>query len=182
MNECKIERFGHKCCWRRTKRPPNIKLKPYLNVWRCKNFALIFIWISFFRLGSHDISALDSFNIYLIRKIEKPTIRGDNLFFHYMWKDETASKPKLWIKFKKEPKREDYMFLSRLERSLLAQLRLGIFPLKTETGRFVNLPLENRTCTLCDMIVLEDEVHFVTRCPLFKEIYRNQLFFNQPSN
>ena len=67
------------------------------------------------------------------------------------------------------------MFLPRLERSLLAQLRLGILPLKIETGRFVNLPLVNRTCTLCDMIVLEDEVHFVKRCPLY-EIYRNQLF------
>ena len=39
----------------------------------------------------------------------------------------------------------------------------------------VNLSLENRTCTLCDMIVLEDEAHFVTRCPLY-EIHRSQLF------
>ena len=97
--------------------------------------------------------------------------------FTCKWKDEIASKPKLrtYIKFKEEPKREDYIFFPRLERSLLAQLRLGILPLKIETGRFVNLPLENRTCTLCDMIVLEDEAHFVTRCPLY-EIHRSQLF------
>ena len=43
--------------------------------------------------------------------------------------------------FKNVFKTEPYvmMYMSRLQMSLMAQLRCGILPLKTETGRFQNV-------------------------------------------
>ena len=52
--------------------------------------------------------------------------------------------------------------LSRFERSL-SQIRLGILPLKVETGRFTNIPLQNRICDICKTSV-EDELHFLFDC------------------
>ena len=44
--------------------------------------------------------------------------------------------------------------LSRIQRSLMAQLRLGILPLTIETGQHYQIPIENRFCKLCQNKVL----------------------------
>ena len=84
------------------------------------------------------------------------------------WKTNVSSKPKLrlYSKFKDNFKTDDYVLslMPRYERSLLAQLRMGILPLRVETGRFVNESLNDRICTLCDLHDIEDEIHFVCRC------------------
>ena len=60
--------------------------------------------------------------------------------------------------------------LSRKERSVLAQIRLGILPLKIETGRFENLLPENRLCEFCSNQTIEDEEHFLFKCELNREL------------
>ena len=50
--------------------------------------------------------------------------------------------------------------LPKYERSLISQLRLGVLPLRIETGRFTNLAVENRICQLCDTNEVETEAHF----------------------
>jgi hypothetical protein len=55
----------------------------------------------------------------------------------------------------------------------MAQLRLGILSLKIETGRFTNMPIDERVCEFCDNIV-EDEMHFILACPLY-DVQRNLL-------
>ena len=55
--------------------------------------------------------------------------------------------------------------LSRYQRSLLSQLKFGILPLKIETDRYQGIPAENRLCTICDLQVPEDELHFMFHCP-----------------
>ena len=56
-------------------------------------------------------------------------------------------------------------------RSFIAQLRLGILPLRIETGRFENLKdsltgrfrklkVEVRKCQICNLDDIEDEKHF----------------------
>ena len=55
--------------------------------------------------------------------------------------------------------------VTRYQRSLLAQLKLGILPLKIETDRYQGIPLENRLCILCDSNAIEDECHFLFHCP-----------------
>ena len=74
------------------------------------------------------------------------------------------SMPKLrtYILHKNRYETETYvkMFMSRKQRSLLAQTRAGILPLKVETGRFRNIKdpltgnmrrmkIEERTCDIC---------------------------------
>ena len=65
--------------------------------------------------------------------------------------------------------------MSKRARSLFTQFRHGILPLKIETGRFRNLPVEQRICELCQMDMVEDEVHFLCTCPLYVNI-RYSLF------
>ena len=69
----------------------------------------------------------------------------------------------------------------RQQRSLLAQLRAGILPLRIETGRFYNIkdPQTNkyrklkageRLCEVCKDGNIEDEYHFVCICSVYRDI------------
>lgn len=57
-----------------------------------------------------------------------------------MWNRELDKQAQLWTykMFKSEFKQEDYvhMDLTLSQRSILAQIRYGILPLRIETGRF----------------------------------------------
>ena len=94
------------------------------------------------------------------------------------WEINVKEKPKLktYVTFKKHYGLENYLTynLSRGKRSLLAQFRLGILPLKVETGRFSNIDREERICDFCKNEV-EDEVHFLFHCGLYRE-FRELLF------
>ena len=106
------------------------------------------------------------------------------------WLTDCRSKPKLrtYILYKNNFSPEPYVtqFLSRKQRSLLAQLRCGILPIKIETGRFLNhkdiktgkykkLKIEERICDHCNTGMVEDEIHFVFCCPLY-ETNREKLY------
>ena len=51
----------------------------------------------------------------------------------------------------------------------MAKLRCGVLPIKIETGRFVNLALEDRICEVCNLNEKEDELHFICKCELYNE-------------
>ena len=69
--------------------------------------------------------------------------------------------------FKTEPYVKKYY--ARNKRSLFAQLRCGILPLKIETGRFRNAPLAERKCDYCIERNIEDEYHFIFNCSFYSE-------------
>ena len=103
------------------------------------------------------------------------------------WKSELQIKPKLrtYIKFKENFETESYVkfCINRLQRSLLAQLRSGTLPLNIETGRFRNIDVENRKCTLCNHNTVENEVHFVCECPVYddhRSIMYNEILNKHP--
>ena len=87
------------------------------------------------------------------------------------WKSVCVNKPKLrtYVKFKSVLCPENYVKFcaSRKMRSFLAQIRLGILPLKIETGRFTGVKADERFCDLCKTLV-EDEEHFVFVCPNYE--------------
>ena len=89
------------------------------------------------------------------------------------WKREVTAKPKLrtYAKIKEKFETEKYvkLNLTRPQRSMLAQFRLGILPLNIETGRYTNTPLELRKCTLCNTNKIEDETHFTLQCSYYKQ-------------
>ena len=55
-------------------------------------------------------------------------------------------------------------------------------PSKIETGRFVNLALEDILCEVYNLNEIEDELHFICKCELYYEIrnefYDSKLSFN----
>ncbi len=60
--------------------------------------------------------------------------------------------------------------MSRQQRSLIAQLRLGILPIYIEIGRFRGTQLDDRICQLCDTQKVEDEIRFVWKCNLYNDL------------
>ena len=83
-----------------------------------------------------------------------------------------CNKLRTYIIFKNDFCTEYYVknISNRGHRSVLAQFRLGVLPLAIETGRFQNLPLEERLCKFCRYNVLEDEAHFLLICPAFSNV------------
>ncbi len=63
--------------------------------------------------------------------------------------------------------------LPKYERSLISQLRLGVLPLRIETGRFTNLEVGDRLCELCDKNQVETEAHFLFECELYSDLRNN---------
>ena len=57
---------------------------------------------------------------------------------------------------------------NREQRRLLAKLRLGVLPLEIEKGRRSNLDRSDRLCKLCQTNEVEDEIHFLLKCPVFE--------------
>ena len=88
------------------------------------------------------------------------------------WLRTVMEKPKLrfYAVFKNSLKSEKYveMNLSSYERSVLAQIRLGILKLHIETGRFTNTKLEDRVCKICNNGEIEDETHFLFNCDAYE--------------
>ena len=98
------------------------------------------------------------------------------------WTHNLLSKPKLRVyrTFKSELRTENYIqaYLNKHERSIIAQFRAGILPLRIETGRYTNtkdettgkfrkLNVNERICELCCLNEIEDELHFLLRCPIY---------------
>jgi len=86
------------------------------------------------------------------------------------WKNTLHSKPKLrtYVQIKDTYEIESYVKYvnSRKERSIMAQFRCGVLPLAIETGRYRNVPSNERFCFNCKTLV-ESELHFLLHCPLY---------------
>ena len=55
-------------------------------------------------------------------------------------------------------------------RVCLCRLRCSAHMLAIEEGRFRNIPQQDRKCIFCPMNVIENEYHFVSVCPCFRDI------------
>lgn len=120
-----------------------------------------------------------------------------------IWKKNIKCKTKLrtYTIFKSTFNTETYLKLNlvKWERSTLAQFRLGVLPLEIETGRYKRKKEENgslrklevneRLCKLCSENEVEDEIHFLLKCPNYNEeriallnqaMTLNQNFINLP--
>ena len=80
------------------------------------------------------------------------------------WQNEIKLKPKLrfYTTFKLTLGVERYILynLTPSERSIMSQLRFGILPINIESGRFRNIPSNERYCPFC-VNTVEDENHFL---------------------
>ena len=89
------------------------------------------------------------------------------------WQRLLKTKPKLrtFVQIKNHYACEKYVMinLERNQRSVLAQLRFSILPLKLETGRFTGTKPEERFCDICNSEAVEDECHFLFHCPCYDQ-------------
>ena len=130
-----------------------------------------------------DISDFDDFdksfrNIKFSLKKKFKRVIFENYtsrFFDKLSSLTDSSKLLLYSKLKTEFKIEDYLLAtSSFEtRQLLTKFRVSDHPLAIETGRYKNIPRENRLCTICNKI--DDESHFFIECVQNKTL-RDHLF------
>lgn len=90
------------------------------------------------------------------------------------WRREAEMKPKLrtFIKIHNYSESQSLVQtpVTRPQRSLLSQFKLGILPLKIETDRYQGIKPENRICKICNLNLPEDELHFIFKCPALSDI------------
>ena len=82
--------------------------------------------------------------------------------------------------FKSEYKTEPYVLrvMGKCQRRALALFRMGVAPIRLETGRYERgqyLPVDERICYMCDKNAVESEMHVILECPLYK-VPREDLF------
>ena len=96
-----------------------------------------------------------------------------------VWKDKVGDKFKLrtYVTFKTDCNVSRFITinLKRSHRALFSQFRLGILPLRIETGRFSRTPVEDRICQICNSLFIEDEKHFLLHCNVYNDL-RHGLF------
>ncbi len=114
-------------------------------------------------------------NTIIPMEIAKTKIRAN---FVRDWQHHCQTKDKLrtYRSFKTEMGTAAHLNcnLPKFQRSLISQLRLGILPIRIETGRFSGLNEADRSCQVCDERHVENEAHFMFHCN-FYEGYRNEL-------
>lgn len=165
--------------WNRLMKMPDDRLCKQVFLWdynRCNNN-----WSSDLKSVMNDIGLNHQFSNKLVCDLN--TV-NDSLVEKYAheWFDMNENSPKLrtYKTFKSFFQIEPYvkMNLSKSERSMMAQFRCGILPLRIETGRYVGEPKHQRICRLCDTDnVIEDEIHFLTECCFYNDI-RTELVNN----
>ena len=62
------------------------------------------------------------------------------------------------------------MTMNKSYRSSFAKFRCGVAPIRLETGRYENLPVNARVCPLCTDAIIEDEIHVVLNCPAYTDL------------
>ena len=60
-------------------------------------------------------------------------------------------------------------------RSLMTSIRTGTNELMIERGRWLQLPVGDRTCVQCSMNQVENKIHFLVICPKYESL-RQELF------
>ena len=73
--------------------------------------------------------------------------------------------------------------INRQQRSALGRLRGGTLPLAIETGRYRQIPQNDRICKSCDSQNIENEYHFILDCARHKDLRDHLLYYdNNQSN
>ena len=74
--------------------------------------------------------------------------------------------------------------ISEIYRKSITRFRLSSHNLNIESGRYKNELRSKRICTLCNLRDVEDEFHFILKCPKYQEIrnlYIKKYYFRRPS-
>jgi hypothetical protein len=78
---------------------------------------------------------------------------------------------------KKEYTYEPYLKVIKdpFSRKLFTRLRISAHNLHIESGRYRSVKRENRFCHVCKTPVIEDEFHFILKCPVYDNIRKQHI-------
>ena len=74
--------------------------------------------------------------------------------------------------------------MNETHRKIITRFRMSSHNLNVESGRYRNELRSNRICTLCNLNDIEDEFHFILKCPKYSELgnsYIKTYYFRRPS-
>ncbi len=133
-------------------------------------------WCHEMKLICGKVEQLDVFNNKRICNFDQTQMKNINVVIDE-WKTNLYIKLRTYVLFKENYCTENYCTennvkycMSRQQRSLIAQLRLGILQIYIETGIFRGTQLDDKICQLCDTQEVEDEIHFVCKCNLHNDL------------
>ena len=122
-----------------------------------------------------------------VDEIPNETLKNDNFLmqqYENTWINQIILKPKLELyrQYKNTPSQESYckVSLKRGQRSVLAKIRLGVFPINLELGRYSGIPREERWCAICTRQEIENEFHVFFQCPNYDS--QREVLFCQATN
>ena len=126
-----------------------------------------------------DLKGIES--KYEIKKHVKIVINqidmdGQLEWYRDIWDDskspENGNKLRLYRLYKERMVPDFYVKRSmpRHYRQTLSKFRSGTLPIGIETGRYMNLPLNERTCNVCASGAVENEVHVLIDCELYDDL------------
>lgn len=119
-----------------------------------------------------------NFGPYKFFNISRKLIREKYISDWYKNKDNfVGGKLSTFLKIKQNFGYENYLSLVKnFEiRRAICKLRISAHRLKIETGRYTNIPRNERICNNCSSGCIEDETHFLISCDKYK-IDRKILF------
>ena len=82
------------------------------------------------------------------------------------------NKLRLYKSYKSQFETEPYckLIMPPRHRSAFCKFRLGVAPIRLETGRYEGLPEVSRVCPFCDTCTVENEIHVMLLCPVYDDI------------
>jgi hypothetical protein len=121
--------------------------------------------------------------VWLSQKLDNTTLQlikqriFDNYYQKWYSEINNSSKLKTYAIFKHEFKREKYLdtIKENYLKTALAKFRVSAHQLAIETGRYTNIPQNERLCKSCNMQSIETEYHFLLVCPKYRTI-RSKFF------
>ena len=108
--------------------------------------------------------------------------------YQQSWYSEINNSSRLesYCIFKHDFELEKYLTINIEQKYKLAltRFRVSSHNLQIETGRYEDLPRQQRLCQLCNMRKIENEFHFLLVCPAYRELrqkYLKQYFCHWPT-
>ena len=53
------------------------------------------------------------------------------------------------------------------------KIRCSAQKLLIQQGRYMNVERNERLCLMCNLYIIEDEIHFILICPLYNDLREN---------
>ena len=141
-----------------------------------KNYNLK--WLNHIKTTLNDCGLTYLFNNHKDYKLELLVEQILTDQFTQKWKAEiqTSSKGLFYKHFKNSLHFENYLLLPNYISRPLLKIRTTNHKLPIETGRWENVPKENRTCKLCNSPAVADELHYLLNCQALSTLRSKHLY------